>query len=154
MSRPVAPEILAILDPWLETRIAEWNALPPGERRPTLPEAKGKVNVRALVAELGLPAGQAQHFFRHVVLRIPINAVAKEQGLLPIGAFADEETSEADKAVVARLKQAKSRNDDLSKAVAEQAATIESQRREIVSLREQLRLLEQTGQVVRTGRVA
>ena len=154
MSRSIVPDILAALEPWLEARITDWKAQPEASRRPTLPEAKGKVNVRGIVEALDLPTTHAQHFFRHAALRAAVNAVAKEQGLLPIGAFADEETSEADKAVVARLKQAKTRNDDLSKAVAEQAATIESQRREIVALREQLRLLEQTGQVVRTGRVA
>jgi hypothetical protein len=152
MSRSVLPDLLAALEPWLEARIQEWSAQPAGARVPSLPEAKGKANVRGIVKALGLPASNAQHFFRSPELRSAVNAVALEQGLLPVGAFAEnEDASEADKAVIARLKQAQTRNNDLGKAVAEQAATIERLRRENTGLREQLRMLEETGQVVRTG---
>ena len=42
------------------------------------------------------------------------------------------------------------RSGELSKTVAEQASVIEKQRRTIESLREQLRMFEETGQVLRT----
>ena len=45
------------------------------------------------------------------------------------------------------------RSNDLSKMVAEQASVIERQRRTIDSLREQISLFEETGQVLRTATV-
>lgn len=153
MSRSVVPDILEVLEPWLCDRIQEWKDQTPPESSPTLPYTSGgKVNVRALVAALGLGAHQAQHFFRHTILRTAVNSVAEEQGLLPIGSQADveEEDTMAGKIVANRLRQVQARNSELSKVVAEQAAALERLRLENVSLREQLRLLSQTGQILRT----
>lgn len=156
MTRSVVPGILEKLEPWLEERIRAWVDQPPVARAPTLPATvDGKVNVRALVEALGLPGHQAQHFFRHPPLRAAVNAVATEQGLLPIGARADRDGSDQtmDDAALARLRRAEGRASDLAKMVAEQAATIARLRDELASLKEQRVLLEQTGQILRTGPV-
>lgn len=151
MTRSIAPEILAKLEPYLEGKAIAWDAS--ARMVPTLPSTvDAKVNVRGIVAELGLPVHNAQHFFKHPEIRSAVNAVAQHQGLKPIGAR--NEQQEADAAVEARLKQAGKRSSDLAQLVAEQAATIEWQRREIASLREQLKVVEETGQIVRFGPVS
>lgn len=96
---------------------------------------------------LGLKPSQEQHLFRSTELRVALDAVAVEQGLAPVGTR--PEADEIDKAVADRLRQVQARSGELSKVVAEQAATIERQRREIRRYRAQLGLLETTGQVLR-----
>jgi hypothetical protein len=146
MTRSVAPAILAKLEPYLEARATEW--VEGGRFETTLPSTvDGKVNVRAIVKALGLPVQQEQHFFKNASIRSTVNAVAEEQGLKPIG-YRNEQ-DDADAVVFARMKQVSKRSSDLGQLVAEQAATIEWQRREIASLREQLRIVEETGQMVR-----
>lgn len=149
MSQTVVPEILAKMEPWLAGCIEEWQAQPVEGREPTLPATRdGKVNVRGVARALGLKPSQEQHLFRHAELRAALDAVAIEQGLKPVGMR--PEADEIDKAVAARLKQVQARGNELSKVVAEQAATIERQRREIRGYRAQLGLLETTGQLLRT----
>lgn len=148
MTKSVAPQILEILEPWLVGRISAWTAN--GQLEPTLPSTPdGKVNVRGIVRALALPPHHDQHFFKHPEIRSAVNAVAEEQGLKPIGSRNEQE--DADKAVSDRIKRDAKASSDLGKLVAEQAATIEAQRREILSLREQLRIVEETGQIVRLG---
>ncbi|KQQ40878.1 hypothetical protein ASF58_07900 [Methylobacterium sp. Leaf125] len=108
----------------------------------------GKVNVRGVARALGLKPSQEQHLFRHAELRAALDAVAIEQGIKPVGTR--PEADEMDKAVAGRLRQVQARGNELSKVVAEQAATIERQRREIRGYRAQLGLLEATGQLLRT----
>lgn len=149
MTKSVAPDILAVLEPWLAGRIEEWQAQPEETREPTLPATRdGKINVRGVARALGLRPSQEQHLFRHAELRTALNVVAAEQGLKPIGS--QSEADEMDKAVAGRLRQVQARSGDLMKIVAEQAAVIERQRREIDAYRAQLGLLEEGGQMLRT----
>ncbi|MDV3251128.1 hypothetical protein DevBK_07295 [Devosia sp. BK] len=150
MSRSVVPDILSRLEPLLEDKVRAWEAN--GRATPSLPyTSDGKVNVRGLVKLLGLPVQQEQHFFKKAEIRSVVNAVAQEQGLKPIGARGDQD--DVDAVVGNRMKLEARRHSELGKLVAEQAATIEWQRREIASLREQLRIVEETGQTVRLGGV-
>ena len=143
--------ILAKLEPWLAQCIETFSSRGDGE--PTLPmTGDGKVNVRGIVKTLGLQVHQEQHFFKNAQIRLAVNAVAEEQGLKPIGSR--NEVDEADAVVAARIKREGKRSSDLSKLVAEQAATIEHQRREIAGLKEHLRIIEETGQIVRLGPVS
>lgn len=149
MSATVIPEIRERLEPWLADRIEEWQAQPPEGREATLPATRdGKVNVRGVARALGMKPSQEQHLFRNAGLRAAINAVAAEQGLKPVGAHA--EADPMDKAVADRLKQVQGRSNELSKAVAELTAVNERLRREIRGYREQLGLLGETGQLLRT----
>ncbi len=120
------------------------------ERSPTLPSTvDGKVNVRAITLALGRPQSQEQHFFKKPELRSAINAVAIEQGLKAVG---DRHSANAHDATAdERVRRAKNRSDELARLVAEQALVISEQRKEILSLREQLKLFYEVGQVIRTG---
>ena len=149
MSRTVVPDILALLEPWLASRIEAWQAQDTDGREATLPATRdGKLNVRGVAREVGLRPSQEQHLFRHPELRTILNVIAAEQGLKPIGS--KPEADELDKEVAGRLRQIQARSSDLAKVVAEQAATIERQRGEIRAYRAQLGLLEERGQVLRT----
>lgn len=151
MTKSIEPEILRELEKYLEARMREWRRQPKGSRAPTLPSTSdGKVNVRGIVAALDRPQHQEQHLFNKPSLKSAINAVATEQGLQPIGARSGEE---GDKAVADRIRRTEKRANDVAKLVAEQAAMIEKQRRTIEALREQIRIFEETGQIVRTGPV-
>ncbi|MBR0688537.1 hypothetical protein JQ594_21605 [Bradyrhizobium manausense] len=151
MPQSIVPEFLKDLEFYLDRQARDWLAQT-GERTPTLPATvDGKVNVRALVAALGRPQSQEQHIFRKAELKSAVNAVAVEQGLKPIGNRLPSE--ELDKAVADRMRRTDMRSSEVSKLAAEQAAVIVKQRRTIESLREQLRMFEETGQVLRTGPV-
>jgi uncharacterized coiled-coil protein SlyX len=148
MSKSVLPDLLRLVEPYLDRQAAAWAAQPPRDRRPTLPSTTdGKVNVRAITTALGLERSQEQHFFKQPDLRSVVNAVAQEQGLKPIGARSLSE--EMGKAVAARIRRTDKRSGELAALVAEQAATIERQRRTIDGLRERLRIFEETGQHLR-----
>lgn len=149
MARPsVVPEIRSALEPWLEARMAEWEAQGADFRRPTLPSTDdGKVNVRAVTLALGLRQSQEQHFYRHEELSSVVNAAAEAQGLRPIGSRAQMDRD--DRVVADRIGRMRGENGDLAVALAEREAVIERQRREIEALREQLGLLEETGMVLR-----
>ena len=150
--KSIIPEILAVLEPYLERMDTAWESQLEDRRQPTLPiTSDGKVNVRQLVRELGLRETQEQHFFKHPELAALVNAVAVAQGVKPIGSRALDDV--ADKVMADRLRRVQTQSSDLAKILAEREAVIERQRREILSLREQLRLLEEAGMVLRTGGV-
>lgn len=152
MTRSVLPALRESLERYLDECASIWLAQPENNRMPTLPTTSdGKVNVRAITLALGRPRSQEQHFFKKPELAAAINAVAVEQGLKPVGARNQPEDME--KAVAARLRRVEGRSNELSKLVAEQASVIESQRRTIESMREQIRMFEETGQVLRTAPV-
>lgn len=148
MSKSLLPELLEALEAYLDERARAWLDQV-GDRQPTLPSTlDGKVNVRAITVALGRPQSQEQHLFKKPELRAAINAVAAEQGLKPIGDRLREQ--DLDKEVVAQMRRTNMRSGELSKLVAEQASVIERQRRTIESLREQMRMFEETGQTLRT----
>jgi len=149
MGRPsIVPEIVAALEPWLEARMAEWEANG-RDREPTLPFTDdAKVNVRALTLALGLRLSQEQHFYRHPELTSLVNAAAEAQGLRPIGSRAQVEAEDA--VVRKRMARLNADHGDLARTLAEREALIEVQRREIEALREQLDLRDETGVTLRT----
>lgn len=154
MGRPsVVPGIVAALEPWLEARMAEWSAMPEASRQPTLPATiDGKINVRDLTGALGLKHSQEQHFFNHAELRTLVNAAAETQGLSPIGSRIelDADAAQARK----RIARVSGDRNDLARSLAEREAVIESLRRENESLREQLRLRDDTGMTLRTSKIS
>lgn len=151
MPAPILPKLLEDLENYLDRQAQAW-AAQTGARTPTLPATpEGKVNVRAVIAALGRPQSQEQHFFRKAELKSAVNALALEQGLKPIGNRSSSEDLE--KAVADRLRRTDMRSSEIAKLAAEQAAVIEKQRRTIESLREQISIFEQTGQVLRTSPV-
>jgi hypothetical protein len=148
MSRSILPDLLHDLERYLDGQATAWIGQPEEARSPTLPSTSdGKVNVRAITLALRRPQSQEQHLFKRPELRSAINAVAVEQGLKPIGSRVPDDV---EKAVADRIRSAERRSSDMSKLVAEQAAVIEKQRRLIESLRAQLGIFEETGQVLRT----
>lgn len=150
MGRPsIVPEICAKLEPWLEARMAEWNAMPGDDRRPTLPETPdGKINVRGVTQALGLRRTLEQHFFRHAELRTLLNAAAVAQQLLPVGSR--EQIAGEDEVVRERFATLANSADKLAKTLAEREATILKLRKENDALRAQLRLRSETGMTLRT----
>lgn len=163
MARPsVIPAIRdERLKPYLEERKAKWDAQVHGRRLPTLPAtADGKVNVRQLVADLGLKPSQVQHFHNHRELADPVNEEARRQGLKVIGsrsrALADGVHADAESPIHCEGSGARRELDRMIKIVselqmvlAEREVLVDRLRRENSALREQLRFLEQTGLVVR-----
>lgn len=152
MGRPATAvtEIMALLEPLLEEARRKYLAQPLEQREPTLPVNEwGQPCVRELVKTLRLTKHKEQHFYKKAEIKSALNAVATEQGLKPIGTKDAEEAE--DKPVADRLKQANTARSDLAKTLAEREAVIEQQRRLIASFREQMRLLEETGVVMRTG---
>ena len=84
----VVPEILALLEPYLDKKDKEWYDQT-GDRHPTLPTTPDrKVNVRQLVEDMGLKFSQAQHFFNKKELADPVNAIATIQNIGTIGSRA------------------------------------------------------------------
>jgi uncharacterized coiled-coil protein SlyX len=152
MTESILQTLLDLLAPYLEEKVAEWLALPEADRGPTLPATPdGKVNVRAVAEESGIGLARVQHLFKREELRSAVNAVAIEQSLKPIGARLPSD--DVEKEVAARMRRTDARANELGALVAEQAATIERQRRQIAALREQLRAFEETGQIIRTAEV-
>ena len=150
MTKSLLPELTEMLHTYLKGRVETWLALPGATRRPTLPLTKdGKVNASAVARESGIGENRVQHLHKRSELRAAINAVAFEQGIKPIKKL--DSTDEIDKEAVARIRSTEKRSSELSKLVSEQASTIERQRGEIRSLREQLRAFEETGQIIRTS---
>jgi hypothetical protein len=151
MPRSILETLVPLVSERLEELDALYDAQPEGKRRPTLPMTDdGKINVRAFAVEIcGLPQSQEQHFYKKPELAALVNAVAVRQGVKAIGSRAL--TDVIDKAAKDRLGRARSEKDDLARVLAEREALIERQRRQISSLTEQIRLLQETGMVVRTG---
>ncbi|MGV7219555.1 hypothetical protein [Bradyrhizobium sp. UFLA05-112] len=152
MSRPpVAPEILAALEPHLELLDAEWSAQPEDRRHPTLPTTgDGKVNVRQLVRDIGLRETLEQHFFRKPELAGPVNALARVQGVKPIGSRLLDDV--ADAGIRKRLGRDADTISELRKALAEREALVASLREENTRLKTRLDLVEETGLLFRTPR--
>jgi uncharacterized coiled-coil protein SlyX len=152
MTQSILQPLLDLLTPYLEAKVDEWLAQPEADRRPTLPATvDGKVNVRAVAEEAGIGIARVQHLFKRDDLRSAINAIALEQSLKPIGSRLPSD--DVEKEVAARMHRTDARANELGTMVAEQAATIERQRRQIDALREQLRAFEDTGQIIRTAQV-
>jgi len=95
--------------------------------------------------------GQEQHLFKKPQLAAMVNAIAQRQGVKPIGSRMLSDV--VDKAAKDRLVRAQVERDDHARLLAEREAVIERQRVQILALNEQLRLLQDTGMVVRTGEV-
>lgn len=151
MGRPATAvrEILATLEPYLEAHLVKYDTQP-HPRGPSLPATPdGKINVRAVVRDAGLKPSQEQHFYRSVELARVLNAAAEAQGLGAVGSRA-QQNAEDDVAlrVIAR---ARSDVADLSRALAEREALVQRQRERIRQLEQQLRIMEDTGMVARTG---
>ncbi|WP_244486922.1 hypothetical protein [Aurantimonas sp. Leaf443] len=141
-----------MLEPYLERCHAAWTAMPLGARVPTLPSTDdGKVNVRALTLALGLKRHREQHFYNHAELTGLVNSIAEAQGLRGIKSRNQAETEDVE--IADRIARVQKERGDLARLLAEREAVIERQRREIAALREQLRLLEETGMVVRTAAI-
>jgi hypothetical protein len=116
--RSVVPSILEKLEPHLERLELVWSAQPQDDRAPTLPlTPEGKVNVRQLVRDLGLRETLEQHFFRKPELAGPVNALAKVQGVKPIGSRLLDDV--ADAGVRKRLGRDADTISELRKALAE-----------------------------------
>lgn len=144
----IVPQLKAILEPWLDARAAAWVTQPEGQRVPNLPSTNdGKINIRDLTTALGLKRSQCQHFFNHSELRVIVNAAAQAQGLAPIGSRAEGDEEGAN--VRKRIAKVTGDRNDLATTLAEREAVIQIQRREIQSLRSQLRLRDETGMVMR-----
>jgi len=151
VSESILPALLEDLELYLDRQAVAWQRQSEHVRLPTLPSTSdGKVNVRAITLALGRPQSQEQHLFKRPALKSAINALAIEQGLKPIGSRLPEDL---EKAIADRMRRTEKRSSEMSKLVAEQASVIEQQRRMIESLREQLRMFEETGQVLRTAPV-
>lgn len=148
--RSVIPTILARLEPHLEALEIAWSAQAKDRREPTLPSTpEGKINVRQLVRDIGLRETQEQHFFRKPELAGPVNALARVQGLKPIGSRMLDDV--VDEGVRRRLKRSSDEGADLRKALAEREALVESLRAENARLRARLELVEETGLIMRDG---
>lgn len=152
MAKPsIVPLIAAVLEPYLEERQQAWEAA--GRRTPTLPATNGKVNVRQVVLDLHarddrIVPHHEQHLFTKPELRAAVDAIATQQGLATIGSRSAGGGDDAARRRISRLSDEAS---DLRQVVAEREVVIDALRREVVSLRGQLSLLEETGMVVRLG---
>jgi hypothetical protein len=147
--RSVVPSILEMLEPHLERLELAWCAQPANDRAPTLPlTPEGKVNVRQLVRDLGLRETLEQHFFRKPELAGPVNALARVQGVKPIGSRLLDDA--ADAGVRKRLGRDADTISDLRRALAEREALVVSLREENARLKARFNLVEETGLVFRT----
>jgi hypothetical protein len=146
--RSVVPSILEKLEPHLERLELAWSSQPEHDRAPTLPlTLEGKVNVRQLVRDLGLRESLEQHFFRKPELAGPVNALAKVQGVKPIGSRLLDDV--ADAGVRKRLGRDADTISELRKALAEREALVVSLREENSRLKARLELVEETGLMFR-----
>jgi hypothetical protein len=119
-NKSVVPEILGVLDPYLETKLREWEQLPEKKRVPTLPATPdGKLNVTGLVRELGLKPSDVQHFHKKRELFDVVNIAAEHMGLTPIGSRAlDDEAAAAVRVKLGVLGQSeKKASEDLIEAL-------------------------------------
>jgi hypothetical protein len=143
-TRSVVPSILEKLEPHLEALELAWSAQLEQDRCPTLPlTADGKVNVRQLVRDLGLRETLEQHFYRKPEIAGPVNALAKVQGVKPIGSRMLEDI--ADAGVRKLLARDAKTIYDLRRSLAEREALIVSLRAEVARLKARLALVEETG---------
>jgi hypothetical protein len=147
--RSVVPSILEKLEPHLERLELAWSSQASDDRAPTLPlTPEGKVNVRQLVRDLGLRETLEQHFFRKPELAGPVNALAKVQGVKPIGSRLLDDI--ADAGLRKRIGRDAETISDLRQALAEREALVTSLREENARLKARLNLVEETGLLFRT----
>jgi hypothetical protein len=147
-ARSIVPELLMKLDPYLERLEHDWMAQPEYQRKPTLPlTPDGKVNVRQIVRDAGLRETQEQHFYRKPELAGPVNALARAQGVKPIGSRLLDE--EIDEGVRRRFVKNADEITVLRRTLSEREALIESLRREVARLKSMLQLVEETGMIMR-----
>jgi hypothetical protein len=152
-ARPVVPSILEKLDPYLERIEAAWSAQPEDGREPTLPlTPDGKVNVRQLVRDAGLRETLEQHFYRKPELSGPVNALARAQGVKPIGSRALDDAAAA--GVSRQMGRQADEISDLRKALAEREALVEALRSRVSMLEARVGLMEETGMIMRIGSVS
>jgi hypothetical protein len=152
-ARSVVPSILEMLDPYLERIEHDWSIQPEDGRQPTLPlTPDGKVNVRRLVRDAGLRETLEQHFYRKPELSGPVNALARAQGVKPIGSRALDDAVDA--GVSRQMGRQADEISELRKALAEREALVEALRAKINSLEARLGLMEETGMVIRMGPVS
>ncbi|WP_370311694.1 hypothetical protein [Sagittula sp.] len=155
--KSVVPELLPLLEMYIDRRAAEWEAMPLFKRRPTLPTTKdGKVNVRQLVRELCLKPSAEQHFFNKRELKDVINLEAENQGVQPIGSRAlDDEAAEAIKDRFARMSsKGKKANEELVEALRHIDRLTEDNRTlqiEVERLKAQISSIYQTGEITIRG---
>lgn len=140
--------ILERLDPHLERLASAWAHQPEHDRSPTLPVTPdGKVNVRALVRNLGLKETDEQHFYRKPELSGPVNVLAAEQGLKGIGSRLQEDESFAGVRVIVGRNAAEM--SDMRRIISEREAVIGSLRAENAALKARLALIEDSGMTFR-----
>ncbi len=108
--------------------------------------------MRQLVRDLGLRETLEQHFFRKPELAGPVNALARVQGVKPIGSRLLDDV--ADEGVRRRMGRNADEIIDLRKALAEREALVEALRAENGRLKARLGLLEETGSMMREGSIA
>jgi hypothetical protein len=132
--RNVEGEISALLDDFVAS----------GKPLPTTVD--GKVNVLALCRVLGLASSDAQHLHRKESLKTVINALAEDQGLLPIGARAQ---TDEDRAVESRIARVAAQAKDDAQAAAEQAAAAAAMLAELRLAQDELEKLRLENQALR-----
>lgn len=152
MARPssVVPRIMVALEEFSEQ----------GYQLPATSDRK--VNVIALCRELkGVNEADAQHFHKKDEIKNFVNALAAEQGLLPIGhrAFQDEATVELQDRIRQLSAQAKEDAQSAVEAISSQQALLDELKAvksvlaqkdlEIAALRERLRVIEEDCFIVR-----
>jgi hypothetical protein len=144
----ILPTILAVLEPYLDAKETAWSALPDEAKRPTLPTTPdGKVNVRQLVKELGLPASAAQHFFNKPALAHPVNVLAQVQGIKPIGSRAVDDA--ADDAARQWLRRQRAETKRLAAQLAQTTLVLAKVTEERDRLKARLDRLQQHGSTIR-----
>ncbi len=156
---PKVTDMLAVvLGAYLDEKAADYERQPHGARTPTVPAlaGEGKVNVRGIAEALverdeRVRPSHEQHLFKAPELRLMVNAVAAKQGLRGIGSR-QEAAADGEVAAV-RIDRLESDASRVRQALSEREAIIERLRAENAMLRAQLRMLEETGMVVRTGDV-
>ena len=126
MPRPsVIPEIKKRLEDYLEGIQAAYEAQPETDRPPSLPRTGDwKANVQAIGRAINLTEGQYKYLHERAELTELINAIARVQGLLPIGARNDVEQQDAP--ARARLMQVQKASRANGQAAVESQATVQS----------------------------
>lgn len=166
MPPSIVPEILVLLRPYLNERAEAWLAQPEGQRTPTLPTthigaSKGrlKVSVMGIAEALSLQTNQVQHLHKKDVLRSEINALARDQGLMPITHKSDVydptagATQDDDDPAKLVIKALGKKNKALAERLIELEGIVFGQQQRIQQLEAQLRLRTETGMTLITGLV-
>lgn len=149
----IVPALLAQLEGYLQGKACGSEEVGAAALPLTL---DGKINLTAVAAEMGLSATQRQHLYKPQIA-VVLNEAAARQNAHGIGyrqRRRDPQAAQPDAATSTAVEQiaaAERRASEAMQLLAEREALLLSQRREIASLREQLRLLEETGMVMRSA---